>query len=492
MKIKKSLIVLLCVIMCVVLFACDGVYTPGNLPSGNPDGNNGGNDDGSYTPDDDTDEDVFTVQLINNKGEKLPANPEYAKINAIWTNVESSNGAYVTAAFDKTGKATVKGLDGDYTVTLSSLPDDYTYNPNIYIATSNNPHVEIVMYKLLNISDPKCTGSNWLSDVCELGDGIGAYRAVLTEENFESGIRFRFQPNYQGTYSVTSMIDTTVNKVNPYLDFHSGNAGGFINPTPRATQDGGGAENTYTKNFCYKISLDSRTVGAPYFFRIYATTLDKNVFPVTVDFILDRDGEVETVNKYQHTEVVAKHDFNAAAADAFAGTDGKTFKYYADYLDNNGVLDGQYVEYLESEGYYYITKTKVRNIATGNYDLKNLDTPIRLYASINRNEISDEGFTGGNVKLGWIEGKEADYGADSTVTDENEKNKTRYYDYGNFVTAYSSHAPNGYYPVTKELQIFIQRFSITQRYFNDGNGYAEGTYQSTESNQWLYACGFFQ
>ena len=57
----------------------------------------------------------------------------------------------------------------------------------------------------------------------------------------------------------------------------------------------------------------------------------------------------------------------------------------------------------------------------------------------------------------------------------------------------------GVYPVTKEVQEFLQKFSISQRYFSDGNGWAETTAEdelghriySTEDDQWLFACCYF-
>ena len=53
----------------------------------------------------------------------------------------------------------------------------------------------------------------------------------------------------------------------------------------------------------------------------------------------------------------------------------------------------------------------------------------------------------------------------------------------------------GVFPVTKELQIFLQQFAISQRYFMDGNGWAE-TYLSptidcAEADQWLFGCVYY-
>jgi DNA mismatch repair protein MutS len=50
--------------------------------------------------------------------------------------------------------------------------------------------------------------------------------------------------------------------------------------------------------------------------------------------------------------------------------------------------------------------------------------------------------------------------------------------------------------VTPELKEFFQKFSVNQRLFNDGNGFAEvyATPQvdALEEDQWLFACCYYQ
>lgn len=53
---------------------------------------------------------------------------------------------------------------------------------------------------------------------------------------------------------------------------------------------------------------------------------------------------------------------------------------------------------------------------------------------------------------------------------------------------------NGVVPVTPELMDFFQRFSVSQRLFNDGNGYAETAepkVDALEEDQWLFACCYY-
>ncbi len=54
---------------------------------------------------------------------------------------------------------------------------------------------------------------------------------------------------------------------------------------------------------------------------------------------------------------------------------------------------------------------------------------------------------------------------------------------------------DGVYAVTEELKHFLQSFSITQRYFADGEGWVETHPQyrvdAKEADQWLFACGYY-
>ena len=50
----------------------------------------------------------------------------------------------------------------------------------------------------------------------------------------------------------------------------------------------------------------------------------------------------------------------------------------------------------------------------------------------------------------------------------------------------------GVYPVTKELQRFLQGYAVSARLFLDGNGFAEAKgFRAAEEDQWLFACGYF-
>ena len=46
--------------------------------------------------------------------------------------------------------------------------------------------------------------------------------------------------------------------------------------------------------------------------------------------------------------------------------------------------------------------------------------------------------------------------------------------------------------VTNEMKEFLQKFSVSQRLFFDGNGFVESTgVYAAEDDQWLFACGYY-
>lgn len=470
-KLLTILFVLLCVCVLATVSGC-GTFIEANKPGSVTDDKN--NNTSKPSGGDEENTDTFSVTL------EYEGSISFVSLNlmqANWTDVESSNGATYTASFNGEGVATITGLDGDYRVTLSNVPDGYTYNPNIYTADNDERNITVKLYEITPVGGGK-TGTNWYQDVCVISS-MGAYRAVLTKDNYEDGIRFQYEPRYAGDYTIESMIDITANKINPYIDVHNGTSH-YVNETTWTTMDGGGEENTYTKNFRYEVQIDANHVGNVFNFRIYATCIDEDYFPINVDFILDRDGEFSGEReKYDRTTMDAEFDFDSASSIAFSGITNK-YKYFG-IEDDDGLLDPSRVAYFEDDGFYYLVDSE------GN-------KAQRLYALLktdNKYFVSTNGGSGvKEIPVTWV----SEYDA--------EKGKTLYYNYTSFVETYCSHAEMGVYPVTKELQLFLQRFCVTQRYFNDGNGLAENSYdestgistplyQSADANQWLCLCVYF-
>lgn len=200
--------------------------------------------------------------------------------------------------------------------------------------------------------------------------------------------------------------------------------------------------------------------------------MNNNPFPVNIDFILQWEGEFTGGEEIKKDVQVPKEEFVQQTV-----PEGKTFKYVA-YLDSeNRLLDTDMFKLWKKEdggdGYYHFYDE-----ITGYGEL--------LYAKISKdNEViitnSKSGFLDGFVRC---EVGNKDY-------NDFIKNK-----YGSYCNA------DGVYPVTEELQIFLQEYATSQAIFDDGNGMAEksgknddGTffpgYNSGEHDMWLFACGYY-
>lgn len=72
-------------------------------------------------------------------------------------------------------------------------------------------------------------------------------------------------------------------------------------------------------------------------------------------------------------------------------------------------------------------------------------------------------------------------------------NNVEGYNYTKFLADYQDHCnAQGCYPVNEELMLFLQRYAVSQRLFNDGNGYAEMLgLNSDEYSMWMFSCGYY-
>ncbi|MDE6373852.1 MAG: hypothetical protein K2L72_05065 [Clostridia bacterium] len=412
----------------------------------------------------------FKVRLLWQGREFTKDNyPRITELQAQWTDKET--GEVYRSRFNQSGVASNDSLDGDYSVTLVSLPTGFTYEPNSYSATNDFKEVSISLYQLTPIRlnsmpyEPAPVNGGYYYSI----DTIGAFRVELKSETDK--IFFMYKPSQQGVYSFTTMVDVTADEINPILDVHKGNSQ-YINASPDATQDGGGAENLYTKNVKWQYEIAANEVGGVFIFRLYSTSRNKNAYPLTVDFILDRDGDF--TNQYATSEeVLVTEDFDSVPPEVISP--GGTFVFCADQdrVSNDEPktpLDAKKVRLNEEDGYYYY------------YDNTTGVWGSRLYAKINaRTELSDESFMGPHML--------------PTLTYVYNKTDTTPRSYVNFVTTYAEHCnADGCYPVNEEIRLFLQRYALAQRYFYDGFGWAETSvgYNSDEDSMWMYACGYYE
>ncbi len=206
----------------------------------------------------------YTVTLTHN-GKAFTATDG---LLAQWTDGYSYHTAPLTG-----GRAETGALDGDFRVTLSGLPEGYTYDPNAYTATTDARDVEIELHR---VEVPRGAGADEYHCIA-LGK-TGYYRAQYARAGQQ--IFFEFIPTSSGTYVLESLVDTAAQQYNPVLMVYVGSSQFKLFDHE---QDGGGAENGYTKNFRYEMRVDDDEIGSVFTF---AVRLDakSDEFPQTVDF----------------------------------------------------------------------------------------------------------------------------------------------------------------------------------------------------------------
>ena len=195
-------------------------------------------------------------------------------IVAQWTDGYS----YYTAPFEN-GVAQTEYLDGDYRVTLSDLPEGFTYNPNIYTATADGRDVEIELHK---VEAPRGAGSDEYH--CIELKKTNYYRAQFSRKGQQ--LFFEFIPASSGTYVIESLVDTAAQAFNPIMMVYVGSSQFKLFDHE---QDGGGAENGYTKNFKYVMNVDDDEIGTVFTFAIKLDA-KSDEFPQYVDFALQLDS----------------------------------------------------------------------------------------------------------------------------------------------------------------------------------------------------------
>lgn len=563
-KRKNFFTALICVILALVTalslaFSGCATYTPpqeGGDPSTPV-------DPITPTPSDPTDKDEgFTVQLMmDDRGDISKFTEElyeqsdgnggvhqkgwvpWSALRVQWTDVETN--ARYTAPLDENGKAVCAGLDGDYKVTITSvrtgdipagsIPTGFTYEPNENFADNISQSIEVTLYKIL----PLGVRHNYLYMGNDSRikypyyslDTTGAYRVVLGEKNDEAGIldkdegvMIAFTPQSQGMYTVTTLADVTANLINPVLHFYTGQVASHT-IYYESEQDGGGAENTYTKNIRWEYNMPQHMVGNTLFFRIFTTSIDGvKGYPVTLDFHIKWLGDyvdsgnqsvvVPVTEDFTKTPSMPEGEFTWSARKSESeglglkldqkrvmlnnekGRGGKTqviLNTQAGYFGRKVNLgataqanDGKYYRfnYDAAKDEYTLTEQWVKTDRSGDavtafgkqaspndgyYYYADYDSATgvytlsdRLYMAINKS--NNEIYTSDGEGNGFT---------DSRMNFRSLKYGDTIYNYQNFVKEYRKHCEQGCYPVNEELMLFAQRFAVAERLFNDGAGMAE-------------------
>lgn len=449
---KKILCVILTLLLLVTFAAC-GTYTPpadNKKPSQNGGGGgNGGGGSGGDTPT--VDPDKFSVVVFCKDEGGLPS------LDGIYARWTSRNDIH-SAAFDENGIAYAEGLDGNYTVTLSAIPDGYTYNPNAdNTATNSRKNVEIELLKIT-----PTTGAGDSLYVQNVGPSAiritheGTYRTTLTSANHI--VYYEYKPETNGKYSIMSWVNVTENEINPVLNYHSGSVG-YKSGTPTTVYNDGGPYSTFTKNFNFELQLASDEVdegqqGNVWTFGIHADVVRGKNYPVVVDFTIKLYDDYERPDE-SFVPVPVTGNLQSIRPNG-------TFRY--NYQDTaNRRLDSSRFVLDPDDGYYHLASDPSKIL----FAIINKD--CELFAPTDSGTGFMDTLIYGRL---YFEGK----------------------NYMSFIDTYNRYCnADGAHPVTQELREFLQWYADFQKIFMDGNGIGETglKLQALEEDQWLFCCGYY-
>ena len=496
-RLKRICLSLLCLLLALCAISCSE-YS--QAPGGKD--HTTGNSGSSNKPSVDT-EAPFTVKIRYDGKTYIPEQTLYAH----WSDGYSIH----NAEFDSEGVASVSGLDGDYKVTLSQIPEGYSYNPNIYVATNDRRDVVIDIYK---ITETKGKGSSPYS--CIEIDKTGMYQAII--EDADDTVYYQFTPRASGVYGVVGWVDTSANNINPMIDVYNGSSQFKVYAY---TLDDGGESAQYTKNFKYEVKISSDGIGQAFTFGIKGFSKD-NKYPIAVNFAVQLDGAFNrnyTVSKLILPQEQFKQtpEYNPALY-TFVGAETLDRGHY--------IFDGSMYGLNEEDGYYHLY-----NESTGKYDgpilyahvssacrflslpftqieyqgnkaltVSNATENYKLFIEGFDALVRNKYFCGGDC-VGCHNEGEICYlsGQVCTVSSGCTKctvNCNYCPDEAVGVKGYADYTnSDGVYAVTPELKDFLQKYSVSQLLFFDGNGYVEENptikVDAKEEDQWLFACGYY-
>ncbi len=179
---------------------------------------------------------------------------------------------FLPQAVNSDGMAYIELEDGDYYIHLNNVPEGYTYNPNAYITSSSNKHVEIKLYQLSVVSGEGNKENPFVVST-------GAYN-VSYEEAKTAGMKYySFTPTEAGTYTIESIcVDKlAMSVVDPYI--------GFVGTDITSAPDTTGNDIKDSVNFSRSFEAEANTT---YYFIIMISSVSDNKFPCNVEFVISK------------------------------------------------------------------------------------------------------------------------------------------------------------------------------------------------------------
>ncbi|MCH5148993.1 MAG: hypothetical protein J1G05_06540 [Clostridiales bacterium] len=451
---KKFLVIILSILIAIFCAGCDGFFT---VPDESPDDPDPGITKPGVTDKDDAI--VYKVTLIYNNEPFRPMEDMYAQ----WTGDDGVH----NAKFNVFGIAEIKGLDGDYKVTLSNVPAGYTYDPNNHYADNDHPELMLEILKLNTLNSSASAGRD--TDHPIIVKQLGTYRAKFSKNQT---IYFWYSPLAAGNYSVESWVDVVANEVNPHLDKYISNSGGYVAFDEGV--DGGGSYSSFSKNFRMEISISADQIvatdptlgpmqGNGWLFGIYIDVVNDFLFPYDVDFTIKFESEyIETEPVYELVEPKGPFATDEWWAE---NPSGSTLQYV--FEDTGKILTSSHplgeIKLNPADGFYHFYNVQTQEYGKVVYAMIANDNPFL--------EAEGMGFTFPQIPLRFA-GKS----------------------YFEFIATYAGYCDvKGVHPVNEELKEFLQDYAASQFLFDDGEGWAENLgYNSGEDNMWLFACCYYR
>ena len=439
----------------------------------------GGTTTPSGTPQAPTEEqgESFTVALRYNGAIYVPTFPLVAQ----WTDGYSIH----SASFNETGVASVKGLDGDYRVTLQGLPDGIAYNPNAHVATNRSRDIVIDVYDVI---PTKGTGKNLYANIIDLSQ-MGVYQSLEIKSG-TAKVYYQFVPTQAGTYSIETWVDTVENDVNPKLDIYNGSVAYKVFAY---TQDNGGSEGVYTKNARFTVQVAKEQIGSVFAFGVKATSKSET-YPIKITFALQYNGGF-SLSKTQYKMILPTETYRPYDRDVISAN-GYTFTYPEVAMGEYNMFDGSLYKLNPADGFYHVYDAETDTYGPVLY--ADITTACRFIdRSFDTIEQDNKALTVSPTECyklfieGWAGLEKVGYDTswqEGLTAEELQKYVT--------ATSYAAYSnKDGRAPVTQELKDFLQKFSVSQLYFMDGDGWVETnpdvSVDAFEEDQWLFACGYY-
>ncbi len=501
---KKLITLIISVLVAAVFFAgCGGVYTPPIISGGGSQGSGSGTGQGGQQTDPPEDGYTFTVTLTEGGNPYSPKPGQ--EITARWSGDDGHN---YEATFNMLGVATQSGMDGDFKVTLSNLPDNYTYNPNgIY---ANNNHRDVTV-ELLPIITPAGTsqGTNYDTD-CIVLQQTGTYRVQLNDR--DQIVYFEYSPPRHGKYFIESWVDVSANEINPKANYHVGTSA-WHNPNYQE-YDGGGASSSFTKNFRF-VAENPEGYQNVFCLGIHADCVSSDLYPVTVDFTITYEGEASDPEG-ETVVIEANGPFLREYGGRYFDEEGSFHEFVEEVngnLDDIAYIknaDGTVTDLIKrhDDGFYYVTD-------------RDTGEESKIYVMLSKNTAYFKNYVAEDCTDAFLhndyfhrEWSQLDDGHLHTfplrlgIGDYN-YDEFYYKDYHEFMQAYTGYEPgdvngpvyndskshcnkDGAHPVNDELKTFLQEYAKHYLIFRDGFGNGEGIgINSSENFMWLFACGIY-